>query len=59
MSKRAKLIVAGGAVILVAVLGGMAFTKRGAKPVDVKIEAVGRQNLIASVTASGQVQPRT
>lgn len=59
MSKRTKLIVAGGALILVAVLGGMAFTKRGAKPVDVKIEAVGRQHLIASVTASGQVQPRT
>jgi len=59
MSKKAKLIVAGGAILLVAGLGGMAAMKRGTKPVDVKIETVGREDLVASVTASGQVQPRT
>jgi HlyD family secretion protein len=59
MSKRAKLIIAGGALVAVAGLGGMAAMKRGTKPVDVKVEAVGRQDLVSSVTASGQVQPRT
>lgn len=59
MSKRAKFIIAGVALVAVAGLGGLAAMKRGTKPVDVRIEKVGRHDLIASVTASGQVQPRT
>ncbi|MFL5581762.1 MAG: efflux RND transporter periplasmic adaptor subunit [Gemmatimonadaceae bacterium] len=59
MSKRAKIIIAGVALVAVAGLGGLAAMKRGTKPVDVRIEKVGRHDLIASVTASGQVQPRT
>ena len=59
MSKRAKFIIAGAALLAVAGLGGVAAMKRGPKPVEVRIEAVGRHDLIASVTASGQVQPRT
>ena len=59
MTKRMKLTVA---VAAVAVLGGVAAfsaSKRGEKPAEVKIEAVERRDLVASVTASGQIIPTT
>ena len=59
MSKRAKWSVLG--LILVAVVGVVAlsaFKSRG-KGTEVRIEQVERRDLVASVTASGQVQPRT
>jgi len=37
---------------------GLAAAKRGNKAVDVRLDTVQRRNLVASVTASGQVQPR-
>src|SRR3954470_8679774 len=59
MSKKTKLISFGVGVVLVA--GILAFTasKKGAKATEVKIEAVERRDLTASVTASGQVRPQT
>jgi HlyD family secretion protein len=59
MTKRMKLTVA---VAAVAVLGGVAAfsaSRRGEKPAEVKIEAVERRDLVASVTASGQIIPTT
>ena len=59
MSKRAKWSVLG--LIVVAVVGVFAlsaFKSRG-KGVEVRIEEVQNRDLVASVTASGQVQPRT
>ena len=59
MSKRVKwsiLGVGGAAVVLVLVLTA---AKRGNKAVDVRIEPVQRRDLVASVTASGQVRPET
>ena len=59
MSKRAKLSIFGAIfLILVVTIGVMAAT-RGEKPVDVRVEAVETRDLVASVTASGRVQPRT
>ena len=59
MSKRVKFSILG---ILVLGVGGLAawsnFNKSGEATI-VRIETVGRQDLVASVTASGQVQPRT
>ena len=52
----------GIAVAIVAALGGAAFVakqKGQNKPTTVKIEAVEARDLVASVTASGQVRPRT
>lgn len=58
MKKRTWII--GGVVVLaVAGIGAVKYKSRGVKPVDVRIEAVGERDLTASVTASGQVQPRT
>jgi HlyD family secretion protein len=59
MSKRGKWTIA--TIVVVALIGvvGFSVAKRGEKGVDVRIEAVQPRDLVASVTASGQVQPRT
>jgi HlyD family secretion protein len=59
MSKRVKWAVGIVAVVGVAsILGASAF-KRGTKAVEVRIEPVQKRDLVASVTASGQVSPQT
>lgn len=59
MSKRAKWSI--GIILLVAVVGVVALSaaKSGNKGVEVRTEEVQKRDLVASVTASGQVQPRT
>src|SRR5215212_6821056 len=59
MSKRTKWSLAG--VFAVAVAGVIALTaaRSGTKAVAVRIEPVHRRDLVASVTASGQVRPQT
>jgi HlyD family secretion protein len=59
MSKKAKLITAGAVVLGIVGLVAMTAAKRGNKATEVRIEAVEKRDLVASVTASGQVQPRT
>lgn len=59
MSKRTKWILGVVAVVVVASIAASAAARRGAKAVEVKIVAVDKRDLVASVTASGQVQPRT
>jgi HlyD family secretion protein len=59
MTKGAKFIVGG---VVLASIGGLAFVsakKNASKPVEVRIEKVEARDLVASVTASGQIQPRT
>ncbi|MGH7665373.1 MAG: efflux RND transporter periplasmic adaptor subunit [Gemmatimonadaceae bacterium] len=59
MSRKVKWSITGAVVIgIVAVLGITAAT-RGKDGVEVRIEPVERRDLVASVTASGQVQPQT
>src|SRR6476469_5399803 len=59
MSKKTKWSVAG--VFAVAVIGIIVLTamRGGTKAVSVRIEPVQRRDLIASVTASGNVTPHT
>ena len=59
MSKKVKFSILG--VVVVALVGFLAITaaKRGGKALDVRIEPVQRRDLVASVTASGQVSPHT
>src|SRR3954466_12547817 len=59
MSKRVKLSVFGGVILILAAAGGLIAAKRGTKAVEVRIEDVQARDLVASVTASGQVRPQT
>ena len=59
MSKRKKFTIIGIALVLLVVVVGTVAAKRGEKAVEVRVEAVEARDLIASVTASGKVQPRT
>ena len=59
MSKQAKWITVGIVAVLVAGLGAATAMKKGSKPVDVRIDSVQTRDLVASVTASGQVIPHT
>ena len=55
MTKGAKLGIAGAVVATVAVLGVVASKRNRDKPVEVRLEAVEARDLVASVTASGQI----
>lgn len=59
MTKTGKIVIA---TVVLASLGGLGVVaaKRGkTQPVEVRVEAVEARDLVASVTASGQIQPRT
>lgn len=59
MSKRAKWSMAGILVLLLVAVIGLTAARRGNKGVEIRAETVERRDLVASVTASGQVQPRS
>lgn len=59
MSKRTKWSVAGIAVVVIGGVFALTAMKSGTKSVAVRIEPVQKRDLVASVTASGQVRPRT
>ena len=59
MSKRVKLSVFGGVVLILVAVGVLTAMKRGNKATEVRIEKVQARDLVASVTASGQVRPQT
>lgn len=44
------------AVVLLAALGGFAYSKRGPQPTEVQIAKVGREDLQAKVSANGKIQ---
>ncbi|MDB4877685.1 MAG: efflux transporter, family, subunit [Gemmatimonadetes bacterium] len=59
MGKKAKWAIGVVAIAAVASVLGMSAAKRGNKAVEVRMEAVQKRDLVASVTASGQVRPQT
>jgi len=59
MTKKVKWSIAGVTGLVVVLVGVLGAAKRGNKAVEVRIEAVEQRDLIASVTASGQVRPQT
>lgn len=59
MSKKMKWSLAGVSVVVVVGLFSATAARKGNKAVDVRIETVEPRDLVASVTASGQVEPRT
>ncbi|MEJ7809365.1 MAG: efflux RND transporter periplasmic adaptor subunit [Gemmatimonadaceae bacterium] len=59
MSKRAKWSLGVGLLMAAAAVSVLGAMKKGSKATEVRMESVQRRDLIASVTASGQVRPRT
>lgn len=59
MSKRVKWSVAGGVVLVAVLIGGLTAAKGKNKATEVRTEQVQPRDLVASVTASGQVRPQT
>jgi len=59
MSKKMKWGIFGAVVVAGVAIFATTAARRGEKPTEVRIEAVDTRDLVASVTASGQVQPRT
>ena len=59
MGKKAKIATGVVALGIVASVLAMSAAKRGNKAAEVRMEAVQKRDLVASVTASGQVRPQT
>ena len=59
MSKKVKWSIGGALIIGIVAFMAVTAAKRGNKGTEVRIEAVEKRDLVASVTASGQVQPQT
>ena len=59
MSKKMKWGIVGAVVVAGGAFAATSAARRGEKATEVRIEAVDSRDLVASVTASGQVQPRT
>ena len=59
MTKKAKVIAGVVALVLVGSIVAFSATKKSTKAVEVRLEKVEKRDLIASVTASGQVRPQT
>ncbi|MBI3791605.1 MAG: efflux RND transporter periplasmic adaptor subunit [Gemmatimonadetes bacterium] len=59
MSKRMKWSLVAAGVGIVAIAAVTMAANKGPKATEVRVEAVSKRDLVASVTASGQVQPHT
>jgi len=59
MNKTAKYAIGGVVLAGVVALAVVAANKNKTKATEVRIEGVESRDLVASVTASGQIQPRT
>ncbi|MEK7403128.1 MAG: efflux RND transporter periplasmic adaptor subunit [Gemmatimonadota bacterium] len=59
MTRKVKLSVFGVVGVIVIAVIAIGASKRGSKAVEVRIEPVESRDLVASVTASGQVRPQT
>jgi len=59
MTKKTKLSIAGVITVIVVAVISIGAAKKGSKAVEVRIEPVEARDLIASVTASGQIRPQT
>ena len=59
MSRKTKWGIGVGLLLVAGVWAGVTAAKRGKEGTEVRMEEVARRDLVASVTASGQVEPRT
>jgi len=58
MSKRNKVLVGSGLAVLIVLLVVVSASAKRDKGTEVRLEKVGRRDLVATVTASGKIQPK-
>jgi HlyD family secretion protein len=58
MSKRNKVLLGGGGVVFLIALVLVSASAKREKGIEVRLETVGRRDLVAAVTASGKIQPK-
>ena len=59
MARRRRFVIASVIVVIVALVALSAVVRRGDSGVQVRLEEVQRRDLVATVTASGQIKPKT
>src|SRR5687767_1754035 len=57
--KRKPIVIGAGALLLIAIITGMAMRNRGDKSPEVQTAKVVRQKIVQKVSATGKIQPRT
>ena len=57
--KKKTIVIAGIALVAVAVVAGLALRSRGEKPLEVQTAQAGSNEVVQKVTATGKVQPKT
>src|SRR6266581_3153371 len=58
MSKRSKVLVGAGALVLIVAIVAISAAARRDRGQEVRFETTGRRDLVAAVTASGKIQPK-
>ena len=59
MARKKRWFIGGGVALVLIALVGMSLGRRGENTTDVRLEAIQRRNLVASVTASGSIKPKS
>lgn len=59
MSRKRKIIIGLGVVALIAILVVNALRQEGGDTVEVRVEEVGRRDLVARVSSTGHIEPKT
>ena len=59
MARKKRWFIGGGVALVLIALVGMSLGRRGENATDVRLEAIQRRNLVASVTASGSIKPKS
>jgi HlyD family secretion protein len=57
--KKKTIVIAGIALVAVAVVAGLALRSRGEKPLEIQTAQAGSNEVVQKVTATGKVQPKT
>lgn len=58
MSKKRKVLIGVGVVVVLAIFAVLSLRSESGQTTDVRVEQVGRRDLVAKVTASGHIEPK-